>query len=169
MDDNKILYSKHEGVHFLRFQGDILHTLAPALDRFLRHLALVQESCSYLLDLTETQSIDSTMLGLLARVAKLAREREVPPPTLVCPNEDIVDLLMGIGFDEVFSLVACDGAPLEDGQEIKEISQPETDNRLLTQTMLDAHQELIALKEDNRLLFEDVIELLRRNLDDQGP
>ena len=29
MDENKIFYSEHDGVHFLRFHGDILHTLAP--------------------------------------------------------------------------------------------------------------------------------------------
>ena len=164
MDESKILYSEHDGVHFLRFHGDILHTLAPTLDGFLQTLGESQERHSYLLDLTETHSIDSTMLGLLARVAKLAKEQGAPPPTLVCPNEDIIDLLVGIGFDQVFSLVACDGAPLGDGQEIV---HAETDDRELTETMLRAHQELIALKEENRLLFEDVIELLQRSLD--GP
>jgi anti-anti-sigma factor len=161
MDDNKILYSEHDGVHFLRFHGDILHALAPALDAFLKRLANGPQAHSYLLDLTETHSIDSTMLGLLARIAKLAREQKAPPPTLVCPNEDIIDLLVGIGFDEVFSLVACDGAPLGDGQEI---AHAEANDRELTETMLAAHQELIALKEDNRLLFEDVIELLQTSL-----
>jgi len=163
MGDNKILYSEHDGVHFLRFHGDILHSLAPALDAFLKHLGEAPDSHSYLLDLTETHAIDSTMLGLLARIAKLAREKKAPPPTLVCPNEDIIDLLVGIGFDEVFSLVACDGAPLGDGEEI---AHAEADDQELTQTMLEAHQELIALKEDNRLLFEDVIELLQRSLDE---
>ncbi len=162
MDANKILYSEHDGVHFLRFHGEILHTLASTLDGFLKHLSRVQNSRSYLLDLTETSSIDSTMLGLLARIAKLAKEQNTPPPTLVCPNEDIIDLLVGIGFDEVFSLVACDGAPLGDGQEI---ALAVADNLELTKTMLEAHQELISLKEDNRLLFEDVIELLQRTLD----
>ena len=51
----------------------------------------------YLLDLTEANSIDSTMLGLLARIAKLANEQGAPPPTLVCPNEDIIDLGAEIG------------------------------------------------------------------------
>jgi anti-anti-sigma factor len=162
MDENKILYSEHDGVHFLRFHGDILHTLAPALDSFLKQLSTAGNSNSYLLDLTETRSIDSTMLGLLARIAKMAKEQQAPPPTLVCPNEDIIDLLVGIGFDEVFSLVACDGAPLGDGEEI---AQAETNDRALTETMLQAHQELITLKEENRLLFEDVIELLQRSLD----
>lgn len=167
MDDNKILYSEHDGVHFLRFHGEILHTLAPALDTFLKQLANAPDSHSYLLDLTETRSIDSTMLGLLARIAKMAKVQSAPPPTLVCPNEDIIDLLMGIGFDEVFSLVACDGAPLGDGQEIAPAEA--ADDRALTQTMLEAHQELIALKEDNRLLFEDVIELLQHSLNESGP
>lgn len=161
MGDNKILYSEHDGIHFIRFHGDIMHTLAPALDSFLKHLSKTPDSNSYLLDLTETHSIDSTMLGLLARISKLAKDQGAPPPTLVCPNEDIIDLLVGIGFDEVFSLVACDGAPLGDGQEI---AHAEADDRQLTETMLEAHQELIALKEDNRLLFEDVIELLERTL-----
>ncbi len=162
MEDNKILYSEHDGVHFLRFHGEILHTLAPTLDSFLKHLSGVPDSRSYLLDLTETSSIDSTMLGLLARIAKLAKEQHAPPPTLVCPNEDIIDLLVGIGFDEVFSLVACGGAPLGDGQEI---ARAVADDLELTKTMLEAHQELICLKEDNRLLFENVMELLQRTLD----
>ena len=162
MDENKILYSEHDGVHFLRFRGEILHSLAPALDAFLKHLAGTTTAHSYLLDLTEASSVDSTMLGLLARIAKMAKEHGAPPPTLVCPDEDIVDLLVGIGFDEVFSLVASDGAPLSGGQEI---AQAETDDRVLTETMLAAHQELIALKEENRLLFEDVISLLQRTLD----
>ena len=162
MDENKILYSEHDGVHFLRFQGDIMHTLAPTLDSFLKQLLEAPGPHSYLLDLTETRSIDSTMLGLLARIAKLAKEQKAPPPTLVCPNEDIIDLLVGIGFDEVFSLVACDGAPLGDGEEI---AHAESDDRALTETMLQAHHELITLKEENRLLFDDVIELLQRSLD----
>ena len=163
MGESNILYSEHDGVHFLRFRGNILHTLAPALDDFLTHLSAVSDSYSYLLDLTEANSVDSTMLGLLARVANLAREQGAPPPTLVCPNEDLIDLVVGIGFDEVFSLIACNGAPMGDGQAI---AHPETDDRELTRTMLEAHQELIALKEGNRLLFEDVVELLRRSLGD---
>jgi anti-anti-sigma factor len=163
--DDKILYSEHDGIHFLRFQGDILHTLAPALDRLLKHLATGSASHSYLLDLTETRSIDSTMLGLLARIAKLAKEHGETPPALICSNEDIIDLLIGIGFDEVFSLLACDGVPLGEAQEI---DRAETDDRSLTQTMLEAHQELINLKEDNRLLFEDVVDLLQRSLDGQA-
>ena len=91
MDENKIFYSEHDGVHFLRFHGDILHTLAPALDSFLKQLSAAPEAHSYLLDLTETRSIDSTMLGLLARIAKIAKDQKAPPPTLVCPNEDIID------------------------------------------------------------------------------
>jgi anti-anti-sigma factor len=166
MDKNRILYSIHDGVHFLRFDGDILHPLAPALDALLKRLIETDDCHSYLLDLTETRSIDSTMLGLLARIANIAKEQQMPPPTLICPNEDIIDLLMGIGFDEVFSLVACDGAPLDDGQEI---AQAQSNNRQLTETMLAAHQELIALKEDNRLLFEDVIELLQRSLNTHRP
>jgi anti-anti-sigma factor len=162
MGENKILYSQHDDVHFLRFRGNILHTLAPALDGFLKHLSQTPNSHSYLLDLTETRSIDSTMLGLLARIAKLAREQHAPTPTLVCPNEDIIDLLVGIGFDEVFSLTAGDGNLFVDGQEVP---RAQMDSQALARTMLEAHQELIALKEENHLLFEDLIELLRRSMD----
>jgi anti-anti-sigma factor len=159
MAKHNILYSDQEGMHFLNFQGHILHPLAPAMDGFIQELARWPTPRGYLLDLTETESIDSTMLGLLARIAKLARQQGTPPPTLVCPNEDIIDLLMGIGFDEVFSLVACDGAPLGEG---RPISPAETDDDHLTRTMLEAHQELIALRAENRILFEDVLELLHR-------
>jgi anti-anti-sigma factor len=165
VDEDKILYSQQDGVHFLRFRGEMLHGLAPTLDEFLKHLVTTPTGRSYLLDLTEASSIDSTMLGLLARIAKIAKEQGAPPPTLVCPNEDIIDLLVGIGFDEVFALVASDGEPLGDGQEI---ARAETDDRALAETMLAAHQELIALKAENRLLFQDLISVLQGSLDDRG-
>jgi anti-anti-sigma regulatory factor len=162
MPDNTILYSEHDGVHFLRFRGEILHGLAPALDTFLRHLSTTSASQSFLLDLTEASTVDSTMLGLLARIAKLAKAAGSPPPTLICPDEDIVELMIGIGFNEVFSLVESDGEPVNGGQEIAhaEAANP----RAHTEAMIDAHQELIALKAENRLLFEDLMEVLQRKL-----
>ncbi len=161
MDDPQILYSEHDGVHFLRFRGNILHDMAPMLEDFLDQLERHGAGHNYLLDLTETYNIDSTMLGLLARIANRVRERGDAPPTLVCSGEDIIDLLIGIGFDQVFQLMACDGAPLGEGRPLKAGA---TDHETLARTMLNAHKELIALKDDNRLLFDDVIQLLEGGL-----
>ena len=161
MDDNQILYSEHGGVHFLRFRGDIRHDMAPMLEDFLDQLDRRGAGHNYMIDLTETYSIDSTMLGLLAKIANRVREHGDAPPTLVCAGEDIVDLLIGIGFDQVFRLIACDGAPLGEGSPLE---AGETDRQALAHTMIDAHKELIALKDDNRLLFEDVIQLLESGL-----
>lgn len=163
MDESKILYSEYDGVHFLRFQGTILHNLAPTLDQFLQMLEQRGGPARFVLDLTDTRNIDSTMLGLLARIAKRANAAGEGPPTLVCPNDEIIDLLMGIGFDEVFQLVSGNRPPLGDAHAL--IPAP-TDKRALAQTMWDAHQELILLKEGNRLLFKDVMELLRTVLDE---
>ena len=63
--------------------------------------------------------------------------------------------IMDPGIEAAFGL-------LGDGEEI---AHAESDDRALTETMLQAHHELITLKEENRLLFDDVIELLQRSLD----
>jgi hypothetical protein len=57
------------------------------------------------IDLTETRSIDSTTLGLLAKLSILSRQKVGLLPTVVTTHEDITRLLQSMGFDQVFNIV----------------------------------------------------------------
>jgi anti-anti-sigma regulatory factor len=56
------------------------------------------------IDLTETRSIDSTTLGLLAKLS-IPVGKVGLLPTVVTTHEDITRLLQSMGFDQVFNIV----------------------------------------------------------------
>jgi anti-anti-sigma factor len=69
MTDGSILHASHDGVEVLRFVGEIRYRLAPALDRYLESVFAKPGLAGFVIDLIETDSIDSTNLGILARIA----------------------------------------------------------------------------------------------------
>ena len=78
MDNGKVLHASHDDIHVLRFIGDIRYTLSPSIDRFLKEIFSGSPPAGFVIDLTETDSIDSTNLGLLARIAKAMKSLDGP-------------------------------------------------------------------------------------------
>ena len=75
MINGKVLHASHDGIHVLRFVGDIRYTLSPSIDRYVKQLFSGPPPAGFVIDLTETDSIDSTNLGLLARIANLMKNQ----------------------------------------------------------------------------------------------
>jgi len=144
----------------IRFDGDIRHTLAHGFDRFLDRMFDAGAVERVIVDLTGTTNIDSTMLGLMARLASDLRDRHGRRPLLFSPNADINELLDSLCLDECF--VRCDELPsIGPGSVLPEgIASDEEHARLI----LDAHRLLARMNEGNRALFESVIDALEREL-----
>ena len=64
----RILVAAHDGIYVLLFEGDVRLTLCTAVDGFLEKMFHDQQFKSVLVDLSRTDSIDSTSLGLLAKL-----------------------------------------------------------------------------------------------------
>ena len=93
MADGKVLHASHDGVHVLRYIGDIRYTLTPSINRFLEGVFAGPKPAGFVIDLTQADSIDSTNLGQLARIAAVL---EVTPEFLLSeavgnPNEAVID------------------------------------------------------------------------------
>ena len=162
MASSKVYYAANAGIHGLKFVGQIRYTIGASLDKFIKNLFEGPRPEGFLVDLTEVETIDSTNLGLLARIAKLMKQRGAPRVTLVSTDEDINTLLFSIGFDEVFDIVDETGHIMTDGEELglQEDTGPET-----AQTILNAHRTLMSISEDNKARFKDVIELFEQQFD----
>ena len=162
MAQGSVSHASHEGVQVLRFSGDIRYPLSPMVDRFVQQLFAAGLPAGFVVDLTETKSIDSTNLGLIARIAERMRKGGGTRVTIVCDEPDIQDLLAGIGFDAVFRIVEFSKPVLGEEQTL---SKSETDRDALADIILEAHRTLMAMNEQNREMFRDVvkaIELERR-------
>lgn len=161
MSNSRIYYATSGGIHGLKYVGDIRYTIGVSLDKFISKLFEGPKPKGFMVDLTETVMIDSTNLGLLARIANLMKVCGAPKVTLVSTNEDLNDLLFSIGFDEVFDIVDEAGHAMSGGQELGLQDNTGPD---MARTVLEAHRTLMAIREDNRAQFQDVVELLEQNL-----
>lgn len=160
MTDATISYAEQDGTTVIRLQGAIRYTQANALDRFLDELFARGEFTHILVDLTGAESIDSTGLGLLAKIANLMRRRDGGRPLLVSSQPDINAVLNSICLDEAF--VLCDGNPALGSSQALPAGDPS--ERELAQTVLDAHRWLCEMNDSNRLMFQNVVSVFEREL-----
>jgi anti-anti-sigma factor len=152
-----VLHAAHEGVHVLRFLGEIRYPLVPSVNRYVDHLLIREVPSAFVIDLTETSAIDSTSLGALGRIANRMREVGGPRVTLLSTRPDINEVLISSAFDQVFDLVPESALAGGEGQELP---IEEADREGLRRTVLEAHRVLMALSERNRGLFRDLVAAL---------
>ena len=154
MDRGKVLHAAHEGVHLLRFVGEIRYPLAPSVNRYVDEIFSNTVPRAFVLDLTETRAIDSTSLGGLGRIANRMREIGGPRVTIISNRPDINEVLISMAFDEVFEIVPDAERA---ARESRELPIEEVDRESMRRTVLEAHRILMALSEHNRELFRDLV------------
>ena len=157
MTQGRILVGDHDGIYVLKFTGDVRVTLCATMDGFLRSLISRDDFRSVLVDLSETEGIDSTSLGLLAKLSLETQRRFELVPTLVSTNPDITRVLRTMGFDDIFHIVE---SPLTEIGQLGELPTLETDEEDVRQRVLDAHRTLMDLNEQNRESFRDLVTAL---------
>lgn len=153
----RILVGSHDGVYVLVFEGDVRLTLCTTVDVYLEKMFQDQKFKSVVVDLSQTENIDSTSLGLLAKLSIQADKRFHFRPTLISTRPDITRILLSMGFDEVFNLVE---SPLEHSDQLLELPKMQSSEEGMRQRVLDAHKTLMSMNEANRETFHDLVAAL---------
>ena len=157
MEDGKILYAIVEDTCILKMVGAIVYRISPGFDQFLQKVSEDKSVTNFIVDLTDTVHIDSTNLGLLAKLHEFSVAKSSEMPTVVSTKESINEVLKNIGFSKMFNLIDS----LDDVQSgFKELPQGENSKENLSEIMLNAHRELAKLNEVNKEAFKDVIKYL---------
>lgn len=162
-DEGRILYARHADTWVLRCEGAIRYGGAHALDIFLDHLFAHHAPDSICVDLRAVISIDSTGIGMLAKIANGLSQAGKARPVLVSTNPEITELLVSLCLDEV-CLIATEGVDRTAAEAIPATSPSE---RELAGTVLEAHRRLCGLSAHNRETFRSVVDALASEL--QGP
>jgi hypothetical protein len=110
-------------------------------------------------DLCEAEGIDSTTLGLLAKLALKVKENYGFEPAIYSCEPGINRLLKSVGFDNLFQLheEVC-----ENPQDISEIPTVEGSEASVKRKVIEAHRVLMDLSEENRERFKDLMTALER-------
>lgn len=156
--DCRMQYAVHNGTYVLKLRGDVRVPLCTSLESFVDDQLLKDDGLrAVLIDLTETESIDSTALGLLARIAVALQSRQMSRPVILCTNADIERILISMGFDQVFRILHT-AAALRDS--LSELPEDDLSEDAVTQRVIDAHRTLMSLNESNQQSFSPLVEAL---------
>jgi len=154
MAEGQVFHGTYKGVEVLCYKGEIRHTLCVALDRYINALLTNEHLLGFVIDLSGTESIDSTNLGILARLARSAQRESLPKVTIISDRPNITEILEAVGFDRVFTIVNELEAESEKLKAIPEVASKEED---IARLLLEAHRELIELNDKNGAVFKDVV------------
>lgn len=131
---------------------------------FQGFLELVDYACNiekprdFLIDLNHISFIDSTNLGILAKIANYANSKSLNKPSIFCSNEDIKIILNSMGFDQYFNIIE-DTLSIE--KSMKKLSgEYKPDKRVV----LDSHKTLSNMNEENNEKFSNLINQLEKSL-----
>src|SRR5690554_7317572 len=105
MHTGKLLSAKSQHTFILKLVGDVRLTLCCTLDKLLERIFADKEINSFIIDLSQTENLDSTTLGLLAKIAVQASSNGLAQPSIISPNQDITLLLESMGFRQYFILL----------------------------------------------------------------
>lgn len=157
MTTGKIQIAEAEGTFVLKFIGDVRLTLCAALDAYIEKIFSALSFDSIVIDLTETENIDSTSLGLLAKLSNLSRQKVGLLPTLVSNHDDMNRLLQSMGFDQVFNIVS-EAVPTT--AELEDLPGQLLSEQVVRDKVLEAHRILMQLNDHNREAFRDLVSTL---------
>ena len=150
----RILHKVVDASHVLKPVGDVRVTQGPILNQFLQHLNQIDILKSVIVDLSDTDCLDSTTLGFLAKIAIATRAQFGFKPTLLFGREDVHRLIASMGFDEIFVILKASNNGDADMAEL--VADQITEEGLRDQ-VLDAHKTLMQLNHRNFEAFRDLV------------
>jgi anti-anti-sigma factor len=164
MQQPEAFYGHLEQSLILVLKGQVRYMTARVLRAFLDEVLEREYGDAMVLDLRELDFIDSTGMGLLARLGRFTLDHG-RRSVIVCPASDVMTCLRSAAFDRLFILVeqwpfdeeaSLLAVPLE-GQEII----PDA----MCRVMLEAHRDLASLSDENEQIFAGVIAALESEVD----
>ena len=97
MAPGKILVSQDGRSYIIRLVGDVRVTLCASLNNYMEVIFMSEKISEIIVDMVYTEGVDSTTLGLLAKLAIYSNENFKIRPIVFCPDESLYETLMVTG------------------------------------------------------------------------
>lgn len=155
--EGRVLVAEHNGTYVLKLVGDVRLTLSSTIDQFVERMFACVSCQSVIVDLSETEGLDSTTLGMLAKMALFVRKQLHIRPLAVTDNDSIIRLLHSMGFEQIFDIQrTCAVSTVADC----ELQAETLDEKAARDRVLQAHQVLMTLNQKNRETFKELVDSL---------
>lgn len=142
----------------MRLEGDVRLTLCARVEAFLDSV-FTHPFKSIIVDLNGAEGVDSTTLGLLAKLAIRSRGELGIQPTLFSSKPDLTRVVRSMGLDRVFTIVESPSdADLASAAELPDV---DADDELIRQQIIEAHETLMRIDARNVSAFKDLVQALQ--------
>jgi anti-anti-sigma factor len=158
MSSGHIFVAEHDGTYVIKLVGDVRLTLCISFDQFIATMFGEENFKTVIFDLREAEGIDSTTLGLMAKISIGARELGHDDPVVVSSSPSIQRLLVSMGFEDIFELVSDAHLPFSGTQPLAENL---VDESAIKARVLEAHEILMELNQPNKVKFHELVETLQ--------
>lgn len=158
MNRHNIFFAEKDDCWFIRLVGEIRYPAGNELQTLTSRLHNARNIRHIVVDLNQTTYIDSTNLGLLARLAQSLIKLRGNRLTLLSQNDDINVFLNSMGFSHVAVIIHNACTRIQELEQMPDIPIPEKEQ---VSTLLEAHQTLMDLDKRNQSRFRDVVEALK--------
>ena len=167
---DRILVTVQGTTAYIRVVGRGSFKISTSLKEFGR--AAIERGCRYLaLDMADCVGMDSTFMGVLAGLAMDLKRRGGGRIVMVNLSIRTRGLLGTLGLDQVIEPHMTGSMPDDlkaafggGGPAMAPVAGEEESQRSTAETMLEAHENLVALSPENLPKFKDVLTFLREDL-----
>ena len=172
----KIQYAVHNGSYIIKLNGDVRVVFCTSIDSLLNSILSDENLTGILIDLSAVSNIDSTSLGMLAKIAVKSKEKLDAKPIIVSNNPDINRILDTMGFKKVFYILSQVPIFVEKNQSekggnvnnlalqdmLKDIPHVTSTQQEICSKVLEAHRVLMDLNSSNKETFKNVVDELEK-------
>ena len=159
MSTGHVEYASLTGTHIFKLIGEVRAQSCISLDKLLNKIELQQNVVGAIVDLTETTFIDSTVLGVLAKLGLKLKQVHHIQAVMLSTNPDITTLANSMGLGQVFVILNYCGDP---NVCTLELTEEHVTHSAMLNTVLDAHKTLMRLNENNQNMFEPLVKQLQK-------
>ena len=165
MSTGHVEYASLNGTHIFKLIGEVRAQSCISLDKLLNKIEQQENVIGAIVDLTQTTFIDSTILGILAKLGLKLKQIHHIQAVMLSTNSDITTLANSMGLGQVFVILDYCGDPKVCTLALME--EHITHGSMLN-TVLDAHKTLMKLNESNQNMFEPLVKQLQKEQDSLG-
>jgi len=159
--DDRILVTVDNAYALARVFGRGSYNVSRSLKDFAAKV-LDSGSPVFVLDLQNCVGMDSTFMGVLAGVSQ-RQQRENGKKIILCGVSDkLINLMKTLGLNRLVDIQ--EEIPSPATPELTELDASKETPLDSAHTMLEAHEKLVEIDEENRLRFQDVLDYLKEDI-----
>ncbi len=147
----------HESKYFIKLSGELRYTDCVSFNQFLKKICREDDYTDIMVDVTEADFLDSTNLGLIAKLALHVQSKFKHKLVVLSSRPHVTKSMTSMGLGHL-----CDFLEYVDDEnsrvEVDEVARAEDPD--VATVMLEAHRILMGLSEENASLFKSVVTLL---------